>query len=210
MRRLGSRVTIIQHGPRLLDREDADVSKALLELMTEDGVDVLLQAAVLGVEGRSGASVALLVKSGETETTVEGSDILIAAGRLPNVENLSLDRAGVDLDARGYISVNEKLQTTAEQVWAMGNCAGSPQFTHAGYDDFRVVLSDITGGNRTTHKHLIPYCLFTDGVGPRRYERIRGYCEQRLLQDRQNPDGERDANANDIPNPRVHEGTDRR
>jgi len=162
MLRLGSRVTIIQHGPRLLDREDADVSKALLELMTEDGVDVLLDAAVLGVEGRSGSSVALLVKSGATETIVEGSDILIAAGRLPNVENLSLGRAGVDLNARGYISVNEKLQTTAQQVWAMGDCAGSPQFTHAGYDDFRVVLSDLTGGNRTTHNRLIPYCLFTD------------------------------------------------
>lgn len=162
MRRFGSQVTIIQHGPRLLDREDADVSDALLELMNDEGITVILKAEVLSVEGRSGSGVKLNVRSGETEKNIEASDILVAAGRTPNTDRLDVARAGVELDKRGYISVNEKLQTSAADVWAMGDCAGSPQFTHAGYDDFRVVLSNLTGGNRTTHERLIPYCLFTD------------------------------------------------
>jgi pyruvate/2-oxoglutarate dehydrogenase complex dihydrolipoamide dehydrogenase (E3) component len=162
MRRFGSRVTILQHGPRLLDREDADVSDALLELMKDEGIEVVLQAEVLNVAGRSGSSVTLTVRSGATEKIVEGSDILVAAGRTPNTDQLDIARAGVELDPRGYIRVDEKLQTSAADVWAMGDCAGSPQFTHAAYDDFRIVLSNLTGGNRTTRERIIPYCLFTD------------------------------------------------
>jgi pyruvate/2-oxoglutarate dehydrogenase complex dihydrolipoamide dehydrogenase (E3) component len=162
MRRFGSRVTILQHGSRLLDREDADVSDALLELMKDEGIEVVLQAEVLSVAGRSGSSVTLTVRSGATEKNIEASDILVAAGRTPNTDRLDIARAGVELDPRGYIRVNEKLQTTAADVWAVGDCAGSPQFTHAAYDDFRVVLSNLTGGNRTTRGRIIPYCLFTD------------------------------------------------
>ena len=93
---------------------------------------------------------------------IEASDILLAAGRTPNTDRLDVARAGVLLNDRGYIRVNDTLQTTAEDVWAMGDCAGSPQFTHVAYDDFRVVLSNLTGGERTTRNRLIPYCLFTD------------------------------------------------
>jgi pyruvate/2-oxoglutarate dehydrogenase complex dihydrolipoamide dehydrogenase (E3) component len=162
MRRFGSRVTIIQHGPRLLEREDPDVADALLELMKEEGVEVLLGAEVLNVTGRSGTSVTLRVRSGETERTLEASDILVAAGRTPNTDRLDVARAGVELDPRGYIRVNDRLQTSAPDVWATGECAGSPQFTHVGEDDCRVVLDNLAGGSRTTRGRLIPYCLFTD------------------------------------------------
>src|SRR5205814_10617132 len=102
------------------------------------------------------------VRSGATERTLEASDILVAAGRSPNTDRLGADRAGVELDGRGYIRVNDRLQTSAPEVWATGECAGSPQFTHVGVDDCRIVLDNLAGGSRTTHGRLIPYCLFTD------------------------------------------------
>src|SRR5260370_25796074 len=162
MRRFGSRVTIIQRGPRLLEREDPDVADALLDLTRDEGIDVFLQAEALKVTGRSGAGVSVQLRLGTTEKTLEASDILVAAGRTPNTDRLDLAKAHVELDARGYIRVNEKLQTSAAGVWAMGDCAGSPQFTHVGFDDFRVVMDNLTGGNRTTLGRLVPYCLFTD------------------------------------------------
>jgi pyruvate/2-oxoglutarate dehydrogenase complex dihydrolipoamide dehydrogenase (E3) component len=162
MRRFGSRVTIIHHGPRLLTREDPDVAEALQELMTDEGVEVLLQSEVLIVTGRSGARVALRVRSGATEKTVEASDILVAVGRTPNTDRLDVEKAGVELDPRGYIRVNDRLQTSAPDVWATGECAGSPHFTHVGEDDCRIVLDNLAGGSRTTRGRLIPYCLFTD------------------------------------------------
>jgi pyruvate/2-oxoglutarate dehydrogenase complex dihydrolipoamide dehydrogenase (E3) component len=162
MRRFGSRVTVLQRGPRLLEREDADVAEALLELMTDEGVEVLLQAEVLGVTGRSGTGATLRVRVGATEKALEASDILVAAGRTPNTDSLDAARAGVELDARGYARVNDRLQTSASGVWATGDCAGSPPFTHVGEDDCRVVLDNLAGGSRTTRGRLIPYCLFTD------------------------------------------------
>jgi pyruvate/2-oxoglutarate dehydrogenase complex dihydrolipoamide dehydrogenase (E3) component len=162
MRRFGSRVTIVQHGPRLLAREDPDVADGLLALMTDEGIEVLLQSKVLGVTGYSGSGVALRVRSGASERTLEASDILVAAGRTPNTDRLDAAKAGVELDARGYVRVNDRLQTTAPDVWATGECAGSPQFTHVGEDDCRIVLDNLAGGSRTTRGRLIPYCLFTD------------------------------------------------
>ncbi|HEV3118555.1 MAG TPA: FAD-dependent oxidoreductase [Gemmataceae bacterium] len=162
MRRFGSKVTIIQRAPRLLAREDPDVQDALLELMTDEGVEVLLQAEVLNVTGRSGTSVTLRVRSRGAEKPLEASDILVATGRTPNTDRLDVAKAGVELDSRGYIRVNDKLQTSAPDVWATGECAGSPQFTHVGEDDCRVVLDNLAGGSRTTRGRLIPYCLFTD------------------------------------------------
>src|SRR5262245_15753348 len=162
MRRFGSRVTLVQRGPRLLEREDPDVADALRGLLTDDGVEVLLQSEVLSVTGHSGKGVALRVRSGATERTLEASDILVAAGRTPNTDRLDADKAGVELDARGYIRVNDRLQTSAPDVWATGECAGSPHFTHAGEDDCRIVLDNLAGGSRTTRGRIIPYCLFTD------------------------------------------------
>jgi pyruvate/2-oxoglutarate dehydrogenase complex dihydrolipoamide dehydrogenase (E3) component len=162
MQRFGSRVTIIQHGPRLLKREDPDVADALLELMTDEGIEVLLQAEVLHVMGRSGTGIVLRVRSEGTERTLPASDILVAVGRTPNTDRLDAARAGVELDAHGYIRVNDRLQTTAPEVWATGECAGSPQYTHVGEDDCRIVLDNLAGGSRITRGRLIPYCLFTD------------------------------------------------
>jgi pyruvate/2-oxoglutarate dehydrogenase complex dihydrolipoamide dehydrogenase (E3) component len=130
--------------------------------MRDEGVEVLLQSEVLNVTGRSGDSVALRVRSGAKETTLEASDILVATGRTPNTDRLGAASAGVELDSRGYIRVNDRLQTNAPDVWATGECAGSPQFTHVGEDDGRIVLDNLAGGGRTTRGRLIPYCLFTD------------------------------------------------
>jgi pyruvate/2-oxoglutarate dehydrogenase complex dihydrolipoamide dehydrogenase (E3) component len=162
MRRFGSRVTIIQRGARLLEREDPDVADALRELMIDEGVQVLLQTEVRNVTGRSGTGVALRMRAGAAERRFEASDILVATGRTPNTDRLDAAKAGVELESRGYIRVNERLQTTAPDVWATGECAGSPQFTHVGEDDCRIVLDNLAGGNRTTRGRLIPYCLFTD------------------------------------------------
>ncbi|PYU34057.1 MAG: hypothetical protein DMG31_07225 [Acidobacteria bacterium] len=93
---------------------------------------------------------------------MEGTDLLIATGRTPNTQGIGLEAAGVDLDARGYIKVNDRLETSAAGVWAMGDCAGSPQFTHVAFDDFRVVRDNLNGGSRTTRDRLIPFCMFTD------------------------------------------------
>jgi pyruvate/2-oxoglutarate dehydrogenase complex dihydrolipoamide dehydrogenase (E3) component len=162
MRRFGSEVTVIQRGPRLLEREDPDVTDGLQALLTDEGVGVCLHSEVLGVTGRSGTGVSLRVRAGTAEKTIEASDLLVAVGRTPNTDRLDVARAGVELDSRGYIRVNDRLQTTAADVWAMGECAGSPQFTHVGEDDCRVVLDNLAGGNRSTRGRLIPYCLFTD------------------------------------------------
>lgn len=96
------------------------------------------------------------------EQTIEGSDILVAAGRRPNTADIGLETAGVDLDERGYIAVNERLETSAPDTWAIGECAGSPQFTHVSLDDFRVVRDQLAGSDRTTRERLVPYCMFTD------------------------------------------------
>jgi pyruvate/2-oxoglutarate dehydrogenase complex dihydrolipoamide dehydrogenase (E3) component len=162
MARFGSRVTMIHRGPRLLEREDPDVADALRELLTDEGVEVWLQSELLSVTGRSGNGVALRVRTGVTEKTLEASDILVAAGRTPNTDRLDASPAGVELDSHGYLRVNDRLQTTAADVWATGECAGSPHFTHVGEDDCRIVLDNLAGGNRTTRGRLIPYCLFTD------------------------------------------------
>jgi pyruvate/2-oxoglutarate dehydrogenase complex dihydrolipoamide dehydrogenase (E3) component len=96
------------------------------------------------------------------EQTIEGSDILVATGRVPNTADIGLDKAGVELDAHGFVRVNERLETSAPDVWAIGECAGSPQFTHISEDDFRVIRDNLAGGKRSTRDRLVPYCMFTD------------------------------------------------
>jgi pyruvate/2-oxoglutarate dehydrogenase complex dihydrolipoamide dehydrogenase (E3) component len=162
MRRIGSRVTVVSHSPQLVRREDRDVGEALLQLFADEGIDVLLNADTQAVEGRSGEQVRLRVSTPDGTQTLEGSDILVATGRTPNTDGAGLDVAGVELDNRGYIQVNERLETTAPGVWAMGDCAGNPQFTHVAFDDFRIVRDNLNGGDRTITDRLVPYCMFTD------------------------------------------------
>lgn len=162
IRRFGSEVTIVERGPQLAGREDADVGDALAELFRDEGIEVLLEADARQVDGRSGQGVRVRVASSAGERVIDGSDILVAAGRTPNTDDIGVELAGIELDARGYVTVNERFEATAPGVWAMGDCAGSPQFTHVAFDDFRIVRDNLNGGHRTTAGRLVPYCMFTD------------------------------------------------
>jgi pyruvate/2-oxoglutarate dehydrogenase complex dihydrolipoamide dehydrogenase (E3) component len=162
MRRFGAKVTVIERGPQLAGREDADVAAAILELFRDEGIDVLLETEIRKVDGRSGQGLRIQIAGPGGDQMIEASDLLVAAGRTPNTRDIRADLGGVDLDPRGYVKVNERLETTAPGVWAMGDCAGSPQFTHVAFDDFRVVRDNLNGGSRTTRDRLIPFCMFTD------------------------------------------------
>jgi pyruvate/2-oxoglutarate dehydrogenase complex dihydrolipoamide dehydrogenase (E3) component len=162
-RRFGSRVTVVDSGPRPMSREDRDVSDEVQRILGDEGIQFLVAADILDVHGRSGEKVGLAVRTASGERRIEGSDILVATGRVPNTAGIGLEEeAGVELDGRGYIRVNERLETTAPDVWAIGECAGSPQFTHVSIDDFRIVRDNLAGGQRSTRNRLVPYCMFTD------------------------------------------------
>jgi pyruvate/2-oxoglutarate dehydrogenase complex dihydrolipoamide dehydrogenase (E3) component len=161
-RRFGSDVTIIESGPQLMGREDIDVSQEIRHILSDEGMRVLLEAQLLEVRGRSGDKVTLVVRTPSGEQNIDGSDILVAVGRVPNTAGIGLPEAGVELDSRGYIAVNGRLETSAPDVWALGECAGSPQFTHISEDDFRIVRDNLAAGNRSTRDRLVPYCMFTD------------------------------------------------
>ena len=162
MRRFGSKVTMIDRNDRLMHREDDDVTEALQKLFQDEGIDSVLNATVKRVSGKSGQSVRMVIEQRGAEKTLEGSHLLVAAGRSPNTDGIGLELAGVELTNRGHIKVNERLETTASGVWAIGEVAGSPQFTHVSVDDFRVVYDSINGGKRVTTGRLVPFCLFTD------------------------------------------------
>jgi pyruvate/2-oxoglutarate dehydrogenase complex dihydrolipoamide dehydrogenase (E3) component len=162
MRRFGSRVTILERGPQLASQEDPDVAAEILRIFRGDGIDTLLEAQPVQVDGISGQHVRVTVEHQAGTQVLEGTDILVAAGRIANTASLDLAKAGVELDDRGYIRVNEKLQTTTPNIWAMGDCAGSPHFTHVAFDDFRIVRDNLNGKNHTTLGRLIPFCIFTD------------------------------------------------
>ena len=162
MRRFGSKVTVIERSERLLPREDDDVQEALRSLLEDEGIDLVLDAKIQQVSGQSGESVQVVLQQNGVERTIAGSHLLVAAGRLPNTAGIGLELVGVELTERGYLKVNERLQTTAPGVWAIGEVAGSPQFTHISIDDFRVVHSGLSGGGRVTTGRQVPFCLFTD------------------------------------------------
>ena len=162
IRRFGSAVTIIDRNHRLATREDEDVSAALEQLCLDEGIELVMSAEVSQVEGTSGKSLTLHIRQGDSTRIVQGTDLHVAAGRTPNTDSIGLDLAGVELTAQGYIKVNERLETTAPDVWAIGECAGSPQFTHIAFDDFRIIRDNLAGGDRVTTGRQVPYCLFTD------------------------------------------------
>jgi pyruvate/2-oxoglutarate dehydrogenase complex dihydrolipoamide dehydrogenase (E3) component len=161
-RRFGSRVTVIETGPQLMSREDPDVADEVQRMLHGEGIQFLLQAETINVDGRSGDEIALTVRTTSGEQKIAGSDILAAAGRVPNTAAIGLDATGVALDGHGYIRVNDRLETTAPNVWAIGECAGSPQFTHVSIDDFRIIRDNLAGANRSTRGRLVPYCMFTE------------------------------------------------
>jgi pyruvate/2-oxoglutarate dehydrogenase complex dihydrolipoamide dehydrogenase (E3) component len=162
LRRLGSRVTLISRDATLASKEDRDVSQALLQLFIDEDIGVILNAHVLSVGGISGDRVTLQIQTGSGKRIVEGSDILVALGRTPNTHGIGLETAGIEVTENGHIRVNERLETSAPNVWAMGDCAGSPYFTHVAEDDFSIINENLNGGNRSTRDRLIPYCVFID------------------------------------------------
>jgi pyruvate/2-oxoglutarate dehydrogenase complex dihydrolipoamide dehydrogenase (E3) component len=161
MRRFGSRVTVVERNGALIHREDPDVTEAIESVFRDEGIEVAIGATVQRVEGTSGQSVRLHATRGG-RVVIEGTHLLIAGGRTPNTDGIGLEAAGVETDERGHVKVNERLQTTAQGVWAVGDCAGSPYFTHIGFDDFRVVRDNLAGRNRVTTGRQVPFCLFTD------------------------------------------------
>lgn len=161
-RRFGSEVTVIEAGPRIMSREDRDVVDEMRRLLIEEGIEIIEGAELARVAGRSGEKVSLVLRTRAGERTLEGSDLLVAAGRIPNTSGAGLKEAGVELDERGYVRVNERLETSAPGVWAMGECAGSPQFTHISEDDFRVIRDNLAGNERSTRDRLVAFCMFTD------------------------------------------------
>jgi pyruvate/2-oxoglutarate dehydrogenase complex dihydrolipoamide dehydrogenase (E3) component len=162
MRRLGSRVTIMERNDRLVHREDPDVSQALTQLFQDEGIVTVANTSLGRVEGKSGQRVRLHGFRRGSEIIVEGSHVLVATGRLPNTEGIGLEAAGIKTTQKGFVEVNERLETSAPGVWALGDCAGSPFFTHISFDDFRIVRDNLAGAHRTTTGRQVPSCLFTD------------------------------------------------
>lgn len=162
LRRFGSEVTVLEPGPQIMGREDADVADEIRKLLTAEGINIITGARPVMVEGTSGRSVSVTVEMADGKRGIDGSHLLVAVGRVANTANLGLDAAGIAMTPRGFIEVNEKLQASAPGVWAIGECAGSPQFTHVSVDDFRIVRDNMAGSYRSTADRLIPYVMFTD------------------------------------------------
>lgn len=158
-RRLGSQVTLAHNMPRVAMREDEDVSLEIQSAFEEAGIRLSLATTVTRVDGVSGKKVTVELDDGGS---IEGSHLLVAAGRQPVTNDLGLELAGVDLDERGYIKVDDTLATTAANTWAIGEVAGSPMFTHASFDDYRVLKARIEGRSSSTASRIVPYALFTD------------------------------------------------
>ena len=161
-RRFGSKVTILQHSTQLIPKEDPDVAEELQRLLASEGIDIIVSAEILEVKGRSGEQVRVTVKTSQGERELTASHILVATGRVPNTSGIGLELAGVSVTSAGWLQVNDRLETTAPDVWAIGECAGSPQFTHASLDDYRIIRDNLAGGKRSTQDRLMPSCLYTD------------------------------------------------
>jgi pyruvate/2-oxoglutarate dehydrogenase complex dihydrolipoamide dehydrogenase (E3) component len=163
-RRFGSQVTIVQRGARLLSREDADVSDAVVDILRQDGVEVLLQTDAVRVErGVADGPIHLTVRSSAGERTLQGSHVLAAVGRVPNTDALNPAAAGVAVDAKGFIPTNDRLETNVAGVYALGDVRGGPAFTHISYDDYRILKTNLlAGGNASITNRPVPYTVFID------------------------------------------------
>ena len=166
-RRFGSRVTIVQRAGQLLGREDADIADEVRKVLEEDGVEVLLNSKAEKVESKDhGGGIKLFIKTAERETEIECSHVLAAAGRVPNTDDLGLERTGVEFGKGGFIKVNDKLETSVEGVYAIGDVKGGPAFTHISYDDFRILKHNLLSPQAkqplTTTSRLVPYTVFID------------------------------------------------
>jgi pyruvate/2-oxoglutarate dehydrogenase complex dihydrolipoamide dehydrogenase (E3) component len=161
-RRFGSRVTVIQRGRQLLPQEDEDVAEAVLTILREDGIEILLDAQAVRV-AESGPGVRVTIRTPEGERDLEGSRVLRAAGRVPNTDRLDLPAAGIATDGKGFIAVNDRLETSVPGIYALGDVKGGPAFTHISYDDFRVIRTNLLqNGRACITDRLVPYTVFID------------------------------------------------
>jgi pyruvate/2-oxoglutarate dehydrogenase complex dihydrolipoamide dehydrogenase (E3) component len=162
-RRYGSQVTIIERGEQLLAREDSDVAEEVYKILREDGIDVRLKARASRVETNEQAEIELTVSGDGGEVTVKGSHLLIATGRRPNVDHLNLGAAGVEVDEKGYVKVNDRLETNVPGIYAIGDIKPGPAFTHISYDDFRIIQANLLqNGNAASEARPVPYTIFMD------------------------------------------------
>jgi len=163
-RRFGSKVTLVEKASRLLPSEDPDVSAEIEQLFKDEGIEIRLATTVRKVTGRSGAGVKLEAVSGAEVRVLEGTHLLVAVGRAPNTERLGLEAAGIATTPQGFVHVNERLETSVPNVFAVGDCANSPFFTHVSFDDFRIVRDNLVaaGAHHVKTDRLVPWCLFTD------------------------------------------------
>jgi pyruvate/2-oxoglutarate dehydrogenase complex dihydrolipoamide dehydrogenase (E3) component len=162
-RRFGSRVTIVQRASQLLGREDQDVADEVAKILREDGLEILLDTEATRVEKGVDGEIRLTVRTPEAERTLTGSHLLAAAGRVPNSETLNLESAGVEMRKNGFIKANDRLETTAPGVYAIGDVKGGPQFTHISYDDYRIIRTNlIEGGDAEVNDRFVPYTVFID------------------------------------------------
>ena len=162
-RRFGSAVTVVQRGRQLLAREDPDVAEAVAAILQEDGIEIVLEAEAIRVGKAADTSLRLTVKTPSGERVLTGSHLLVAPGRVPNVESLNLAAAGVATDSKGFIRVNEFLETNIPGIYAMGDVKGGPAFTHISYDDFRILKTNLIDGGKTSILgRLVPYTVFID------------------------------------------------
>jgi pyruvate/2-oxoglutarate dehydrogenase complex dihydrolipoamide dehydrogenase (E3) component len=162
-RRFGSKVTVVQRGKQLLGREDADVAEEIANILREDGLKIMLETEALSVKKQGSGNIKLAVRTTSGERTITGTHLLAAAGRTPNTDSLNPQAAGIKMDKRGFIPVNERLETNIEGIYAVGDVNGGPAFTHISYDDFRILRTNlIEGGKATTKDRLVPYTVFID------------------------------------------------
>ncbi len=162
-RRYGSQVTIIERGEQLLAREDSDVAEEVYKILREDGIDVRLKARASRVETNEQGQILLTVSGDGGEATVEGSHLLIATGRRPNADHLNLGAAGIEMDEKGYVRVNERLETNVPGIYAIGDIKPGPAFTHISYDDFRIIQANLLQfGNARIDGRPVPYTIFMD------------------------------------------------
>lgn len=162
-RRFGSKVTIIQRSAHLLSREDTDIADAVAEILREDGIEILLEASVSHVSQNSNGRIEMAVQTAGIERNLTGSHLLVAAGRVPNTGWLNLEAAGIETDKRGFIRVNDRLETNVPGIYALGDIKGGPAFTHISYDDFRIIRTNLLEhGNASIRDRLVPYTVFID------------------------------------------------
>lgn len=162
-RRFGSEVTVVQRGKQLLAREDDDIAEEVAKVLREDGLEILLETEAVSVSKSADGGINLKIKNANGERTLSGSHLLAAVGRIPNSDLLNLESSGVKIDKRGFIQVNDRLETSAPDVYALGDVKGGPMFTHISYDDFRIIRSNLLEkGNATITGRLVPYTVFID------------------------------------------------